>query len=355
MQAPCPSTRNAILPAGGRAIVPGAAPARNLPSRRGAALVSSMVLSLIAFAWSLAGPQEPAAPSTLPAGVVARLGERTITREEYLDYLWLRIGKRGVHDMVTDLLVENEARRYGLAADEAAVQKLVAEREQAARQSPRQLDFEEDLRRAGQSIEMWRAMVAQEVRRDLLLGELVRATRVVTDQRLRQEFETRHGPGGVKLTLRHILLMPNVLKAEAIRAGQDPNSLKVEEMRASARQLAENALARVRGGEDFAAVAQEVSHDAATKAKGGELPPYDGRLYGPAFRDAVMALRPGAIGGVVETPAGFHVIQLVERTETRLEDVREQLVAEVLASEPTWQEKQGLLQALQSTADLQLW
>ncbi|TAH38692.1 MAG: hypothetical protein EYC70_04805 [Planctomycetota bacterium] len=318
------------------------------------ALAAGAVPSALVAA-AVPAPLQDGDPKPLPAGVLARLGERNITRDEYLDYLYLRIGKRAIREYATDLIVEQEAARYGITADEAEVARQVEAQEQQARGSPRAVDFEQELQMAGQSLEMFRASKARDIRRDLLLGELVRATRVVTDERLRQEFEAKYGTGGVKVQLRQILIMPNVLKSEQIRGGKKPNEINMDELKAQARQMAADALGRVRGGEDFATVAAAVSHDQTTKQKGGEIPNYDGRLYGTAFRDAVMQLQPGQVSDVVESGAGFHVIQLSARTDTRLEDVRATLVAEILASEPSWQEKQGLMQALQSSADLQLW
>jgi len=305
-------------------------------------------------------PQEAPAPEAtqtpLPEGVVARLDDRYITREEYLDYLWFRFGKRAVRDLATRLLVEREAERYGIRVDETEVQRRVAERVEAAWNSPRPVPFEEEIRRNGQSLEMFRATVAAEIRQDLLLDALVRATRVVTDDRLQQAFDRKYGPGGVLVRVRHILLMPNVLRAQAIRQGRKPNEVDMEEMRRQARETAEAARQRILAGEEFGDVCLEVSHDQVTRQKGGVLANYDGRLYGPAFRAAVEALeKPGDVSEVVESGAGFHVIQLVDRTVTRLEEVREQLLREILEAEPTWQEKQAVVQALQGRADLQLW
>lgn len=300
-------------------------------------------------------PQDPGAAKPLPEGMVARLGDHYISQQEYLDYLYLRIGKRAVRDYAADLMVEQEAARYGIQVDEAEVSKQVDAQEQQARSGPRAAEFEQELQMSGQSLEMFRAGKARDVRRDLQLAGLVRATRVVTDERLQQEFEAQYGPGGTKLQVRHILVMPNVLKSEAVRGGKKPSEIDMDAIKAQARKMAEDALARVRGGADFATVAAEISHDQTTKQKGGEIANYDGRLYGTQFRDAVLQLPPGGVSDVVETGAGYHVIQLIARTDTKLEDVRAALTEQILGSEPSWQDKQGVLQALQTAADLQLW
>jgi len=78
----------------------------------------------------------------------------------------------------------------------------------------------------------------------------------------------------------------------------------------AAEQRAMEALDRVRGGEDFAAVAAEVSEDGGTKAAGGDLGWVGrGTLVG-AFEDALFNMAQGEIVGPVETEFGFHIIRL---------------------------------------------
>jgi peptidyl-prolyl cis-trans isomerase D len=99
----------------------------------------------------------------------------------------------------------------------------------------------------------------------------------------------------------------------------------------AARAAAEAAATRVRNGEDFAAVAAEVSADAGTKSQGGELGWIArGMLAGP-FEDTLFAMQVGELSAPVRTDFGFHVIRLEEVRAAEVqpfEDVREQLLSE---------------------------
>src|SRR5215212_8713003 len=84
------------------------------------------------------------------------------------------------------------------------------------------------------------------------------------------------------------------------------------------REEADAARARVtEGGEDFAAVARELSTDEATAANGGELGWFTREEMVAPFAEAAFALEPGAISEPVETEFGWHVIQVTERDPDR--------------------------------------
>lgn len=70
---------------------------------------------------------------------------------------------------------------------------------------------------------------------------------------------------------------------------------------------------RVMKGERFANLATIYSQDPGSAMKGGELRMASKQLYWPAFSDAAMSLKPGQVSQIVETPDGFHLIQLIER------------------------------------------
>ena len=70
---------------------------------------------------------------------------------------------------------------------------------------------------------------------------------------------------------------------------------------------------RVVAGEKFSTLARMYSEDPGSMSKGGELGMASRSVFWPAFSDAAMSLKVGQVSQVVETPDGFHIIQLIER------------------------------------------
>ena len=70
---------------------------------------------------------------------------------------------------------------------------------------------------------------------------------------------------------------------------------------------------RVVNGEKFSTLARMYSQDPGSMSKGGELGMANKSIFWPVFSDAAMSLKEGQVSQVVETPDGFHIIQLIER------------------------------------------
>ncbi len=70
---------------------------------------------------------------------------------------------------------------------------------------------------------------------------------------------------------------------------------------------------RIMNGEKFSVLARLYSQDPGTAMRGGELGMASKSVYWPAFSDAAMALKPGIVSQIVETPDGFHLIEVLEK------------------------------------------
>ncbi|MCL6430509.1 MAG: peptidylprolyl isomerase [Anaerolineae bacterium] len=77
------------------------------------------------------------------------------------------------------------------------------------------------------------------------------------------------------------------------------------------------ALERIHKGEDFAAVAREVSTDTSTKENGGDLGWFSRGQMVEEFETAAFSLQPGQVSDVVKTAYGFHIIKVEERDPNR--------------------------------------
>ena len=70
---------------------------------------------------------------------------------------------------------------------------------------------------------------------------------------------------------------------------------------------------RIINGEKFSTLARLYSQDPGSARKGGELGMASKSIFWPAFSDAAMALKPGIVSQIVETPDGFHIIEVLEK------------------------------------------
>lgn len=109
-----------------------------------------------------------------------------------------------------------------------------------------------------------------------------------------------------------------------------------EEQLAGVRARADAALARIQAGEDFAAVAGELSEDPGSKAQGGDLGFFARGQMVPAFEEVAFALEPGKTSEVVKTDFGFHVIRVEERKaaeERSFDDAAREIAEELVREE----------------------
>jgi peptidyl-prolyl cis-trans isomerase D len=216
-----------------------------------------------------------------------------LTPAEFRRYIELYNQRREV----AYALFELERFSAGVTIDAAAIQSRY-ENNQASYQTPETVDLE--------YIELALADVAANVE---VTEEQLRA--VYEEER--ERFETAE-----QRRARHILI--------EVAEGQED----------AARSTAESILARIRGGEDFAAVAAEASADAGTKAQGGDLGWIGrGMLVGP-FEDALFAMQPGGLSEPVRSEFGFHIIKLEEIRAGEVqpfEQVREELASETKTRE----------------------
>ena len=122
-----------------------------------------------------------------------------------------------------------------------------------------------------------------------------------------QNLDSFRTPERVKV--RHILL-----KTEGKPASEEPK-IKAQ---------AEDLLKQIRGGADFAALAKKNSEDPGSAANGGEYPGWVTRGQTvPEFEKTAFSLKPGQTSDLVKTQYGYHIIQVLQHEDARLQPFEE--------------------------------
>lgn len=70
---------------------------------------------------------------------------------------------------------------------------------------------------------------------------------------------------------------------------------------------------RIEKGEDFATLAKQYSEDPGSAQAGGELGFFKKKELTPEYEAAALRLQPNQLSEIVESPFGYHLIQMIER------------------------------------------
>lgn len=121
-----------------------------------------------------------------------------------------------------------------------------------------------------------------------------------------------------------------------------PNEAQKKEALAFANKLRDSIL----NGAAFGDIARRHSADPGSAANGGDLGFAERGKFVPSFEAAAFGLEPGEISMPIETPFGYHVIQLIEKTATSV-NTRHVLVKVGTSEEDKLQAQKVLLDVKQ--------
>lgn len=206
-----------------------------------------------------------------------------------------------LESLIEDRAMLSHARDSGVRVEEAEIDRAVASI--AAQNQITMAQLRQQLARDGLDLARFRANV-----RDQMLIERVREREVaqrirITDSEIDEFIEKQRGAaaGEVQYNIAQVLVTVPEGASEAVVAER--------------RARAEAALARIRGGENFAAVAKAVSED-ANKDNGGEIGLKPADRLPDVFLEVVRPLANGAVAPtLLRSGAGFHALKLIERSE----------------------------------------
>jgi peptidyl-prolyl cis-trans isomerase SurA len=167
-----------------------------------------------------------------------------------------------------------------------------------------QLGSKENVEKAyGMSIEKIKRELSDNIRKQLMIQKLQQKNLGVVEASRREveeffnKFKDSLGVIPEKVEIAHIF--------------RNPKTSSVS--KAKAKAFAEAILDSLKHGADFAEMAKKYSEDPGSATHGGDLGFVKKGVFYPQFEAAAFALQPGQISDVVESPVGFHIIQLIEK------------------------------------------
>jgi peptidyl-prolyl cis-trans isomerase SurA len=173
-----------------------------------------------------------------------------------------------------------------------------------------EVDYKNELKKAGFGTpEEYRRYLTDQQRRAAFQNRLIDKLRTdgklkpvpPTEQEMRAYFEEQKGNLGNRpatIGFRQIVIAPR------------PSP----EAKARARAQADSIVLELRRGADFATAARRFSQDPGSKDQGGSLNWFRRGVMVPEFERVAFSLKPGVVSDPVESPFGFHIIQ-VERVQ----------------------------------------
>jgi peptidyl-prolyl cis-trans isomerase C len=279
-------------------------------------------------------PQAESTPATfkpieLPE-VVAKVNGQDIPRSELQEFFNATLQAAGAK--VEDLTPQQQVDGYNellqnlitdkLVSDAASGEKVSdadvdAEIAKIKKQFPDEKTFDEQLTLAGQTQDKLRKNISKMLAQQRWMQSQAKAPDI-TEADAKKFYESNpkefQQPETVKAS--HILFMVDEGASEEV-----VNSKKA---------AAEKAAGRAAKGEDFTALAKELSEEPGAAETGGDLGFFPKDRMVPEFADAAFSQKVGEVGQPVKTQFGWHVIKVTDKRdagEVPFAEVKDQIAA----------------------------
>lgn len=203
--------------------------------------------------------------------------------------------------LIEKLLTEQKVKELGIRIGDDEIRQAIDDvKRQNNNMSQSQL--EAALKAQGYTFTQYEAQIREQLERLRLVSMEVRAKVYVGEKEAEQYYTTHQDKYAEEETFkaRHIFIKVDE-KAPADQIQQAMNkALKV--------------LFEARQGKDFIALAKEYSDDPAAKKDGGDLGTFKRGEMLADLEKAILPLKPGEVGELVNTPSGLHIVKLDERS-----------------------------------------
>ena len=230
---------------------------------------------------------------------VAKVNGEEISKEDLYEAMLTNNGRDVLDRLIMNRLVIQEAEDRGIVVSEeeidAEIQKVIDESFHG---------MEEYFQQALSEYGITEEKVREELKTELFLRKTAESELNITEADEREYFSANQEAFNIReqVEARHILL-DDLEKAEEV-------------------------LEKLNDGRDFAELAREYSTDQSSAVQGGNLGFFERGRMVPEFEEVAFSLEKGQYSDVVESPFGYHIIEVLDRQDARevtFEEVRDEV------------------------------
>jgi peptidyl-prolyl cis-trans isomerase C len=289
-----PATKSAVTPANTTTTKSSTAPAGAATTKSATtspgkvASVNGTAINQDQFDRSLAYQQE-----------IAALQGVTIT-DDQMPQLKYEI----LQNLISTELLYQESQKSGIKIEETEINETYEAQKQKANFKT-DAEFEAALKQSNKTMASYRAEIKQGLAIDRFVKSKFTDKTTISDSEAKKYYDDNPGyfqqPAQVRIS--HIMIR---VDSKADQSKKDEAKKKIEQV-----------LNRLKAGEDFAALAKEVSEDTNSKNNGGDLD-YISKGQAPqSFEDAAFALKKGEISNIVTSDSGYHIIKVTDKQDAK--------------------------------------
>lgn len=250
-------------------------------------------------------------------GVIAVVNDDVITLSEFESKLPEQTGqitpqqeKTILDQMIEQLLLEQQAEKLGINVSESEVDMAINNVMGKLNLTDDQI--KEVLAKEKLTPEQFREQWRLQILSQKVIGAQLQGQVAVTEDEIEEYYQANYGRDQRvdKVKLAHILITPQAA------GGAE-----------QAKQRAEEVADMAKSGEDFGKLAREYSGDTISAVKDGELGYFKRGELVESLESAAYSTPVGGIGGPVESPAGYHIVKVLEKetSEGDLDSYRDEI------------------------------
>lgn len=232
---------------------------------------------------------------------VAKVGDETITAQELYDQMVKQGGAQVVDSMIEQRLIKNEAESQNITVTDEDLDEALGKIKESF---PSEEMFNQQLAAVGLTEEDLKKELVTEVELTKLLEPQIQ----VTDEDIKTYYE------------------------ENKESFATPEQVRASHILVDTKEEAEEILAQLKAGADFAELAKEKSKDPGSAVNGGDLDYFGKGQMMPEFEEAAFNTPVGELSDIVQTSYGFHIIKVTDKKpaqtptlEEKKEEIRETL------------------------------